>query len=562
MLFARRILHDFSLQAATSLLLLLSVASCRPTDNLGGFSSGGAGGGGTGASGGVGGGTPTGTGGGASGSRSTGGALGTGGWTGLAGASGGFSGSGGFAGVGGSNAGGDSRGGAGASGGAQANGGAAGSGGTLGRGGSGASSGAGGAAGSSGVADAAVDTVDAVPPPSRGPTPATAGHAFPFPQNRENSRCIYPKLYRNEDVQAAYAQWKNDTVTSDGAKGFRRVKRPNEPGLEKDSTVSEGIAYGMLIAVYMDDQSLFDDLWQYEQQFLDGKTGLMNWYIKADGSGVGSDPSGAGPAADADEDMAFALVLADKQWGGQGKLKSKYIDLAKAQISSVWNNEVYNYEYLKPWPATDLPALNLSYFAPAFYKVFAKVDTANASNWKKLTDTMYTALGAALNTANGNADNGLVPAWCDTSGKPNAGAFGPTGGASPTNYQYDSCRTPFRIGLDYCWNGDTRAQAYVGKTSGFFSGIGAANIVDGYDLNGTPHAQYQTGAGAQVQSSSFVGPAGVGAMSSPTYQSFLDDAYGILTTGGALVGGTYYDESWMVMSLLMMTANYLDYTSL
>jgi hypothetical protein len=28
-----------------------------------------------------------------------------------------------------------------------------------------------------------------------------------------------------------------------------------------------------------------------------------------------------------------------------------------------------------------------------------------------------------------------------------------------------------------------------------------------------------------------------------------------------LVGGTYYDESWTVLSLLMMTANFLDYTS-
>jgi endo-1,4-beta-D-glucanase Y len=526
-------------------LAALAVVSCRPVDNATLSSNGGANGG-AGASGGA-----------TSASKpGTGGAAGS--------ATGGTSGAGG-AGV--SNGGSDGRGGDGVAGGSaggsagSSRGGSGGAGGSL-TGGSGGTSANGGAAGAgSGGSgpDAAVDT--APPAPSRGPAPGTPGHAFPFPQNRENSRCVYPKLYRNEDVQAAYNQWKNDTVTSDGAKGFRRVKRPSEPGLEKDSTVSEGIAYGMLLAVYMDDQTLFDDLWQYEQQFLD-KSGLMNWYIKADGSGLGSNPSGAGPATDADEDMAFALVLADKQWGGQGKLKSKYIDLAKGQIGAVWNNEVYDYQYLKPWPANDLPALNLSYFAPAFYKVFAKVDTANASNWKKLTDTMYTALNASLNAGNGNADNGLVPAWCDTAGKPNGGAFGASGGASPTNYQYDSCRTPFRVGLDYCWNGEARAQAYVAKTSNFFSGQGASKIVDGYDLNGTPHAQYQTGDKSQVQSASFVGPAGVGAMSSPTYQSFVNDAYGILVTGKATVGGTYYDESWMVQSLLMMTANYLDYTSL
>lgn len=541
MLCARRILPRSTAWLAPSFLAALALASCRPADSGTSSSNGGAR-----ASGGASGASNSG-GGGGSGS-SSGGAGGGGGTAGGAGASSGGSDGRGGGGGAGSGTGGSDRGGAGGSGPGGAGGGAGG--GFSANGGSG--SGLGGS-----VPDAAVDT--APPAPSRGPTPATTGHAFPFPQNRENSRCVYPKLYRNEDVQAAYTQWKNDTVTSDGAKGFRRVKRPNEPGLEKDSTVSEGIAYGMLLAVYMDDQALFDDLWQYEQQFLD-KTGLMNWYIKADGSGVGSNPSGAGPATDADEDMGFALVLADKQWGGQGKLKSKYIDLAKGQIGAVWNNEVYNYQYLKPWPANDLPALNLSYFAPAFYKVFAKVDTANASNWKKLTDAMYTALSASLNASNGNADNGLVPAWCDTAGKPNGGAFGASGGASPTNYQYDSCRTPFRVGLDYCWNGDTRAQAYVAKTSNFFSGIGASKIVDGYDLNGTPQPQYQTGDKSQVQSASFLGPAAVGAMSSATYQSFVNDAYGILVTGKATVGGTYYDESWLVQSLLMMTANYLDYT--
>jgi hypothetical protein len=85
-------------------------------------------------------------------------------------------------------------------------------------------------------------------------------------------------------------------------------------------------------------------------------------------------------------------------------------------------------------------------------------------------------------------------------------------------------------------------------------------MVDGYDLNGNAHAQWQTGASAQIQSSAFIGPAGVGAMSSASYQTFVNDAYGVLITGKALVGGTYYDDSWMVMSLLMMTANFLDYT--
>ena len=60
------------------------------------------------------------------------------------------------------------------------------------------------------------------------------------------------------DARAAYAKWKTDLVTSDGAGGFLRVRRPNSAGAEVNSTVSEGIAYGMLLAVYVDDQPVFD----------------------------------------------------------------------------------------------------------------------------------------------------------------------------------------------------------------------------------------------------------------------------------------------------------------
>ena len=45
-------------------------------------------------------------------------------------------------------------------------------------------------------------------------------------------------------------------------------------------------------------------------------------------------------------------------------------------------------------------------------------------------------------------------------------------------------------------------------------------------------------------------------------QAFLDQAYAAVATRQLLVGGTYYDEAWTVMSLLMMTGNFLDYTAL
>ena len=382
---------------------------------------------------------------------------------------------------------------------------------------------------------------------------------FPFPQNRWGSNCIKPSTYSNDDVQRAYCQWKNDTVTTDGVGscskgGCYRVKRPNEPGsLEKNSTVSEGIGYGMLIAVYMNDQKLFDGLWRYEQQYLD-EHGLMHWYIKADGSGTG--PGGNGGATDADEDMAFALLMADKQWGGNGSLDKSYLDYAKGQIGNIWGNEIVDSKGVKPGDTWgDWGALNISYFAPSYYRAFTKVDS---HAWSDVVTTSYDVIDHSLNSSNGNQTNGLVPAWVScgsTSCSPNNNAWADKPGQSPTNYQYDSCRTPFRVGLDWCWNGEQRAQAYVAKTSAFFSGIGASKIVDGYALNGTPQPA------SSGKSAAFIGTAGVGAMSSTSYQSFVNYAYAQVATLQALTGGTYYEDSWTVLSLLAMTGNFVDFTA-
>jgi endo-1,4-beta-D-glucanase Y len=405
---------------------------------------------------------------------------------------------------------------------------------------------------------------------SRGPTPPMNGANFPFPQNRQLSGCINPTGYDNNDVLAAYTQWKTDLVTSNGAGTFQRVQRTSSDGVSAstplNSTVSEGIGYGMLIAVYMGDpasHTLFDNLWKYEQLHLDDNK-LMNWSIDASGN-VSGNNQGNGGATDADEDMAWALVMADKQWGSAGALN--YASLATAQITAIWNHEIYNSNLAGPgdsWGPTNLyQDINISYFAPAYYRVFKTLDSGHA--WEAVTQTVFDTIDLAL-SGNGNATNGLVPAWCGTTSSSCVSS-----GAGPFNYQYDSCRTPFRVGIDWCWNGSrlssaaaainpTRAQSYVAKTSSFFSGVGAASIVDGYNLDGTPASGVHTA--AQGQSAAFLGPAGVGAMSSASYQAFLDAAYSRLKTRQLTIGGAYYDESWTVMSLLMMTGNFLDYTAI
>jgi len=372
------------------------------------------------------------------------------------------------------------------------------------------------------------------------------GAHFPFPQNAPSEHCVVPTAYQNSDVKAAYDAWKATVVTSDGASGHLRVKKPDS-GTQIGSTVSEGMGYGLLLSVYLDDQQVFDELWKYVLLYLNAN-GLMDWEVSPSGQVIG-----LGAALDGDEDMAWALIMADRQWGGQGSLDEPYLTYAIELIHAMWDFEVDHTRGDMPlagdtWGNVDIT--NISYFAPAYYRVFGQVAGMEAE-WNRAIDTSYVILNNSLNAQSGNATNGLVPAWCDSSGTPVVAFEG-----APTHYQNDSSRTPFRIGQDYCYYGEPRALAYMQKITSFFTGVGVDNIVDGYELDGTPRPDFGTNG---VGSASFVGPAAVGASYSTANQAFLDQAYMALAGGGLTAGTIYYQISWNALSILTVTGGFFEF---
>jgi endo-1,4-beta-D-glucanase Y len=370
---------------------------------------------------------------------------------------------------------------------------------------------------------------------------------FPFPQNQRLPHLTYPRHADAGDVRAAFERWRAEIVTSDGARGGLRTRRPDTPDGQANSTVSEGIAYGMIIAAMLDDQAMFDGFWTYARCFLN-KSGLMDWYIAPDGQ----KPLAVGAASDADEDMAWALIMADRQWGGAGALGESYASIARRLIDAIYSTEVDHGR----WPDMFLPGddwrgrdvFNPSYFAPNQYRLFGEV-SGDAGAWQRVVDRGYEVLERSLNDASGNRENGLVPAWCDSSGTPVEAFPG-----AMKNYQYDSARTPFRMAQDYAFSRDERARAYLAKTSAFFAGIGADALVDGYTLDGKPAPDPRSPA-QNPGSAVFVACAAAGAMHDPKYAAFVDAAYARVRTGELLTRSRYYNHCWTVLGLLMLTGN-------
>jgi endo-1,4-beta-D-glucanase Y len=380
---------------------------------------------------------------------------------------------------------------------------------------------------------------------------AAAMGRYPFPHNQRLPHCTYPDNAQHGDAERAFRAFKHEIVTHEGARGYARTLRPDTPDGVPNSTVSEGIAYGMLIAVMMDEQPLFDEFWCYAQCFLN-KSGLMDWYIAPDGE----HRLGVGAATDADEDMAWALIMAHRQWGGRGACQNAYLDSAKRLVDAIYTTEVDHGQWrsmLLPgddWRGRDV--FNPSYFAPNQYREFGAL-TGNHAGWAEVIDEGYRVLFRSLNDQSGNRNNGLVPAWCTSRGIP-IEAFP----AALMNYQYDSARTPFRLLQDWQVAQDERARRYLDKNATFFAAVGASHIVDGYTLAGEP-APDPRSHNAHLGSAVFVGCAATGAMHDARHLPFINAAYARVRTGGLLARSRYYNHCWTVLSLLMLTGNFVTF---
>jgi endoglucanase len=313
---------------------------------------------------------------------------------------------------------------------------------------------------------------------------AATAPARPFPQNLAYPYGVKPATIPDTLMKSEYERWKSVVLVECGS-GLYRINCTNEYDGE---TRVEGIGFGMLITAYYGEKDKFDGLYAFYKKFCNSTAkGMMAWQTTC------SSAKDQGSATDGDIDVAFALLVAGWQWGGTYESEAKkVIEVLKTSVIKSCSNDVLalagGVSGGSAWGGCD--CTDLSYYNPAFFRVFAKV--TGDSTWNKLAESTYAILNNGM-----NASTGLVPDWQTVSGT--AGCSG------RTNYfRYDACRAPYRIALDYLWNGNEKAKAWCVKVSNWANGVGAANIKDGYNLNGSANGSNHT--------SSFVGSFAVAAM--------------------------------------------------
>ncbi len=398
------------------------------------------------------------------------------------------------------------------------------------------------------------------------PVHAATAPRYPFPRHVSPAPGTIRPSHRSQaqqdsDIRAFYDIWKTSYLVAAGTTGegyplYRISFGTTDPA----KTVSEGQGFGMIIMAIMaghdpDAQEIFNGLWEFSRAHPSRSDNrLMAWTVP-------EPPGGTDSAFDGDADIAYGLLLADKQWGSGGRID--YGAAATVVLAGILASTI--------GPDSRLPMLgdwvqaggevdnqytrSSSDFMTAQFRAFRNA-TGNAT-WSEViasTQSVITTMQNDHSPTTGLLPDFIVPtSGSDPTPVPAPAFFleGPNDG----RYSYNAVRAPWRMGTDAVLNGDPGSLAQTREMSEWIRGATSGDpfeIRPGYLLNGSPipPADYWT--------TIFTATFGVAAMTVPAQQQWLtviDDPVRARHEG-------YYQDSVTLLCLLVMTANFWDPTTI
>jgi endo-1,4-beta-D-glucanase Y len=257
------------------------------------------------------------------------------------------------------------------------------------------------------------------------------------------------------------------------------VHRPKSetPG----DAVSEGVGYGMIVALFENDQATFNTIWEAGNTYL-WSSNHYDWYIGPTGSKNGN----SGAATDAEEDIALALIFADKlvekgYWSAYSSAsRGNYAAQAQTILNAMWSSsEITSAGTLAPgagWGGDNF--VNPGYFSPAWYRIFKSFDTNTSHDWDKVIDRSYAIIANSPGYL-----YGLMPDWMTPDGAYTSGQ-GYNSYLSGKAMFKDAIRTLWRIAIDAIWFDESRAKAYLENALAFIDSKGGAAAANYYQIEG------------------------------------------------------------------------------
>ncbi len=309
---------------------------------------------------------------------------------------------------------------------------------------------------------------------------------------------------------------------------------------------SEGMSYGLMIAVQLNHQAEFKALWNWvktNMQHTSGDyAGYTCWHNNFTGGCIDQNP-----ATDGEEWFAIALYTASGRWGnGTGiynyRAEADYIEnamLHHAYVNSVTpmfdaaNNEPVFVPYASAATYTDP-----SYHLPAFYHLLSVWGpSADSARWVAIRDRSRTFFGQTTNST-----TGLMPDYATFAGAP-------TG--SQQNFAFDAWRTASNWAVDYSWfAADANQKTYSNRIQAFFQSKGISSYGNQWSVTGTQLSSDHSAGHVSMNAAASL------AATDPRAWLFIDELWNLPIPSGQW---RYYDGLLYFLSLLETSGNFRIY---
>jgi oligosaccharide reducing-end xylanase len=356
-----------------------------------------------------------------------------------------------------------------------------------------------------------------------------------------------------------------EPTTPTVATGYRcYYELPNDTSMafiwaaDSNDIRSEGMSYGMMIAVQANLHAEFDKLWKFAKTYMQypADTGTTAWKYYFRWQGTVSDSTvtfGATtvPAPDGDEYFTAALYLADLRWGSAGTLnyRQEADNISAAMLHNAATGDsrnplihgTQNLVVFVPYGASN-EFTDPSYHLPAFYELFAlRGPAADAAKWKSVATSSRDYLAKSA-----NATTGLHPDYATFAGVPTTGSAGD----GHDQFKYDAWRVVMNMAIDYVWFSQSSAmKTQVEKYHAFFANnLGTNNVANAlFAVDGSS----PSGGGSTALTATLA--AGGLASGAANRKTYVDNLWNVAQQSGQY---RYYQESVYLLGLLAVAGKY------
>lgn len=392
------------------------------------------------------------------------------------------------------------------------------------------------------------------------PTQQSESSPAPDPVQPAFETGVYPNLFtdhlgkENEEIQAKIdAAWDQLFYGDDATE---RVYYPVGTDMAyildtgNNDVRSEGMSYGMMIAVQQNKKEEFDRLWKWTKTYMyqkdGGYKGYFAWHCQPDGTQLD-----ANPASDGEEWFIMALLFADGRWGsGKGIYNYRVeaqsildVALHAEELSGDLATNLFDPKSMQvvfvPQIGHNSQFTDPSYHLPHYYQLWALWADKDNEFWSEAAQISRGYWQTAVHPT-----TGLAPNYSYFDGTPYADEYN-------GSFRYDAFRVGANIGVDYAWfRPDEWHVEQSNRMLNFFASQGMDDYKAEYTLDGEPQVTHRSP--GLIATNAVAALAADPDIGKPFVQALWDEK---IPTGKY----RYYDGLLMMLGLLQVSGNFRIY---